>query len=275
MSAALRAKRSLGQNFLVDRGAATRIVEAAAAAPGLPLLEIGPGRGALTGMLIDRAGKIAAVERDERLADALESEFGAQRLLLYRGDVLDLALGEVAAALGTAGGGEAGGLVVVGNLPYNISKPVSMKLVNERGAIARAVLMFQREVAERLVATAGNKRYGPLSVLAGRAFRIRRLFDLRPGAFRPQPKVDSSVTLWERRAAADLDPRIEPALRACLAASFARRRATLRNNLRRALGSDASADDLLARAGLDGALRAEALTPESFLQLARLWPPAV
>lgn len=272
MSPVLRAKRALGQNFLVDRGAAARIVEAAGAAPELPLLEIGPGRGALTGLLIERAGRIAAVERDERLAEALEGEFGPERLLLYRGDVLDLALGEVAGALGH---GEAGGLIVVGNLPYNISKPVSMKLVNERGAVRRAVLMFQREVAERLVATAGNKRYGPLSVLAGRAFRIRRLFDLRPGAFRPQPKVDSSVTLWERRAATDLDPQIEPALRACLAASFARRRATLRNNLRRALGSDASADDLLARAGLDGALRAEALSPESFLQLARLWPPSV
>jgi 16S rRNA (adenine1518-N6/adenine1519-N6)-dimethyltransferase len=161
--------------------------------------------------------------------------------------------------------------VLAGNLPYNISKPVALKLVAERAALDRAVLMFQREVAARLTARPDSRDYGPLTVLCGEVFRVERLFDLPAQAFRPRPRVVSTVTRWHRRPAADLDDLGERRLRAVLSASFARRRQTLRNNLRAALGADA-AEALLERTGLDGAARAEQLVPAAFRSLAAQWP---
>jgi len=164
-------------------------------------------------------------------------------------------------------------LVIAGNLPYNISKPVAMKLVLERHAVLRAVLMFQREVADRLTALPGTSAYGPLTVLAGRAYRIERLFDLAPGAFRPRPKVVSTVTRWTPREAGALPESLVEPLKTVLGAAFAHRRQTLRKNLRAALrGGDAAAVALLATAGLDGALRAEAIPPQGFVALALAWP---
>jgi 16S rRNA (adenine1518-N6/adenine1519-N6)-dimethyltransferase len=134
--------------------------------------------------------------------------------------------------------------------------------------------MFQREVADRLTAVPGTGAYGPLTVLAGRAYRIERLFDLPPGAFRPRPKVVSTVTRWTPLAAEGLPPSLVPPLREVLRVAFARRRQTLRKNLRAALqGGDEAAARLLANAGLDGALRAEAIPPEGFVRLASAWPP--
>jgi len=259
-------RKSLGQHFLIDSHAIARIVAAIEATPSDSVLEIGPGRGALTTKLIEAAGRIAAVEFDRSLAERLKERFDASRLLLYERDVLHLPLEEVAAALGGDDGD--GSLLLVGNLPYSISKPIAQKVVRDRRFIARAVLMFQREVAERLTAGPGSRRYGPMSVLAGQAFEIRALFDVRPRAFRPPPGVDSQVTLWSRRAPDALPPALEPPLRACLAASFARRRRTIRNNLRVALKDDRATDALLASAEIDGRLRAEQVDPASFLRLA-------
>jgi 16S rRNA (adenine1518-N6/adenine1519-N6)-dimethyltransferase len=260
--------KRMGQNFLADRAAAERIVDALAIQPGEAVLEIGPGRGALTGGLIGRAGRIAAVELDEALVRELGRRHDESRLLLIHADILDVALDEVAARLGMPGTP----LVVAGNLPYQISKPLALRLVEARHGIARAALMFQKEVALRLTASPGSREYGPLGVIAGLAYSIRRLFDLGPGAFRPRPKVSSSVTLWERRRNSPLDPDLEPRMRACLAGCFGRRRQTLRNNLRAALGSAERAEALLETAELDGSLRAEVLGPERFVQMARLWP---
>lgn len=268
MSARPAADKRLGQNFLVDRTAASRIVDSLEIESGEPVLEIGPGRGALTDSLIRKAGRIAAVELDERLVSELAARHDRSRLLLIHDDILKVALGEIAARLDLPHAP----LVVAGNLPYNISKPLALKLVEARDGIDRAALMFQKEVALRLTASPGCRDYGPLSVLAGLAYSIRRLFDLAPGAFRPRPKVASSVTLWRRRSGSPLDPDLEPRLRACLAACFARRRQTLRNNLRAALRSAEEADRLLGSAELDGSLRAEALSPAQFVRLARLWP---
>lgn len=265
-----RTSKTLGQHFLIDSRTAERIVGALDPRPGEAVLEIGPGTGALTGRLIHAAGRIAAVELDRELAAALATRFGPERLVLLVQDVLTL---ELAVALEALGCPRDGRLVLAGNLPYQISKPVSQKLIRARANISRAVLMFQREVARRLTASPGSREYGPLGVLAGMAYEIHILFDLAPGAFRPIPAVWSSVTSWRPRPGGFPDAEDEARLRACLAACFSRRRQTLRNNLRAALGGQRElVEGLLARAGIDGALRAEAVPPSGFLRLAAEWP---
>ena len=253
-------RRRFGQNFLADRGAVARIVAALDPARDETVVEIGPGRGALTAALLERIDRLVAVEIDRDLARDLAARFPADRLTLVEGDVLEVPLASLAPRA-----------TIVGNLPYNISKPFAMKMVRERAAVGRGLLMFQREVAERLTAVPGTSAYGPLTVLAGESFRIERVFDLPPGAFRPRPKVDSTVTRWTPREGA---LRSDPApLAAVLRAAFAHRRQTLLKNLRGALaGGEDEARALLARAGLDGALRAEAIPPEGFVALARAWP---
>jgi 16S rRNA (adenine1518-N6/adenine1519-N6)-dimethyltransferase len=262
-----RPSKRLGQNFLVDRRAADRIVEALAPLPGEKVLEIGPGRGALTAGLIERAGRIAAVELDETLFDELLERFDEKKILLLRHDILRFDFEKLRSCSELPG---EGGLVVAGNLPYAISKPLAMRLIEQRSSIDRAVLMFQREVADRLTAAPGGKSYGPLSVLAGLTYSITRLFDLPFAAFRPRPRVVSSVTLWKPERSSVVEAGLEEKLRCCLAASFARRRRTLRNNLRKALGR-AAAEEVLEAAKIEGSLRAEALPQEGFVRLARAW----
>jgi 16S rRNA (adenine1518-N6/adenine1519-N6)-dimethyltransferase len=257
-------RRRFGQNFLTDAGAIRRIVAALAPEPEDNVLEIGPGRGALSEALLAIVPRISAIEIDRDLAAQLRGAYAEARLHLIEADVLDVALDALA---------EGRPLVIAGNLPYNISKPVAMKLVVERRAVSRAVLMFQREVAERLTAVPGTGAYGPLTVLAGRAYRIERLFDLPPGAFHPRPTVVSTVTRWTPRDDHALPESLVAPLKAVLRAAFARRRQTLQKNLRVALpGGESAAASLLAQAGLDGTLRAEAIPPEGFVELARLWP---
>ena len=257
------ARRRFGQNFLVSRAAIARIVDALDPRHGESVVEIGPGRGALTAALLERVPLVTAVEIDRDLAASLSARFPAERLRVIEADVL-----EVWASLGVRPP-----LVVAGNLPYNISKPVAMRLIAGRAEISRAVLMFQREVADRLTAVPGTPAYGPLSVLASRAFSIERLFTLPPGAFRPSPAVTSAVTRWTPRGADLLPAELEPALKAALKASFARRRQTILRNLRSALpGGEEQARALLGEAGIEPGLRAEALPGEAFMALAGSWP---
>jgi 16S rRNA (adenine1518-N6/adenine1519-N6)-dimethyltransferase len=257
-------RKRFGQNFLTDPSAIRRIVAALAPSPSENVLEIGPGRGALTDALLAALPSVTAIEIDRDLAASLAARYPEDRLRLIVADVREVALLPLAAERP---------LVVAGNLPYNVSKPLAMKLVDERHAVLRAVLMFQREVADRLTAQPGTGAYGPLTVLTGRAYRITRLFDLPPGAFHPRPKVVSSVTHWIPREPEALPADLIAPLRAVLRSSFARRRQTLQRNLRDAVpGGAAAVARLLNEAGLDGSLRAEAIAPEGFVALARLWP---
>lgn len=267
-------RQRLGQHFLVDGGAIERIVEALDARAGDAILEIGPGRGALTEPLIRAVGRIAAVELDPDLAAELRRRHDPGRLALFEGDFLSLPLAEVARALDSDAAERA--LLLVGNLPYSISKRIAQKLIRDRARIDRAVLMFQREVAECLTARPRSRAYGPLTVLAGQFFEIRPLFDLAPHAFRPPPEVHSRVTHWQRRALDTWTADSEARLRRCLAAAFARRRRTIRNNLRAALRQSSVAEAVLEAAGIDGRLRAEELDPALFLRLADAWvdPPS-
>ncbi len=268
MSPLPRARKRFGQNFLVDRRAVDRITSIVAPGPGKAVLEIGPGRGALTRALIGHGAALAAIEVDRDLVTRLRGLFGEEKLLLLEGDVLDLEPARVLEKLGVPAGVR---LVVAGNLPYNISKPLALKLVDWRPWVERAVLMFQREVAQRLTASPGGRDYGPLGILTGFFFRVRRCFDLPPDAFRPAPRVTSTLTEWIPRTDAPA-AEIERRLRACLAACFRHRRRTLLANLRVHLGGEETARDALAGSGIDGSRRAETVSPEEFLRLATCWP---
>lgn len=262
-----RPRKRFGQHFLRREQDARRI---AALVPedASTVIEIGPGAGILTGHLARRGRRTIAVEVDRDLARALRERFpssGPGAVEVLEADALDVDWerlvedGEVA--------------TVVGNLPYNISKPVASRIVDARAAIARAVLMFQREVAERLTAAPGSKTYGPMSVRTRSAFDVRRAFDLGPGAFRPPPAVESTVTVWDRLEGGALPDDLDRRLRRVLAACFARRRRTLRNNLAPVLpDGDRDVRDLLGRVGVDPGERAENLSPETFRELARHWP---
>lgn len=259
--------RRLGQNFLVDPAAISRILRTVDARETDALLEIGPGRGALTAGLLESVRRMAAVEVDSRLCRELRQRFGS-RLVLFEESVLRLDLGRALQALERSGRE----LLLVGNLPYSISKPLAIRIIEQRAVVRRAVLMFQREVARRLTAKPGSRDYGPLTVLVSQTFDVRPVLDLPPAAFRPRPQVDSTVTQWLPRKDGGLDEAAQAGLRRCLAACFARRRRTLRNNLAATLRSTGRADDLLSAASIDGALRAEALPPAAFRRLAELWP---
>lgn len=244
-----RAKKSLGQHFLTDAAAIRRI--AAAVPEGARVLEIGPGRGALTEPLLARVSALALVEKDDALAARWrERAADEDKLAVWHADVLE-ALDEVVAAFRPEW--------IVGNLPYNISGPLSAALFAHRlpGGMA---LMYQREVAARILAAPGGRERGGLSVLARHFYRPERLLSLPPGAFSPPPKVHSAVVLLRPRPG---EPACDyAALQRAVRQGFAHRRKTLANNFRGLM----DAEDWAAL-GLDARLRPEQL---EYAQWARL-----
>lgn len=251
----MRAKRSLGQNFLHDEGAIERIVGALDLSTAETVVEIGPGRGALTGKLVDRAASVIAVEFDRDMVTVLRERFrDAANLRIVEDDVLGVDLDEL------VGGARA---KLIGNLPYNISTPILQKIIEVRMSFTTIVLMFQREVVDRITAPPGGKDRGFLSVLVEDAFETERLFDVPPGAFRPVPKVWSAVVrLVPKPSTIDAPAHF----RAIVSASFAHKRKTLLNNLKMLWPT---ATEYLQSAGIDGTLRAETLTLEDWTRLAR------
>ena len=249
-----RPRKRFGQHFLHDPGVIRRIVDAVAAAPTVRVVEIGPGRGALTGPLLERLGALDAVEIDRDLVAALAQRFAHQsRFQLHSGDVL--AFDFCALAAGTP-------LRLVGNLPYNISTPLLFHLYAQAHCIETMVFMVQKEVAERLAATPGGKDYGRLSVMIQWRFDVAKLFDVGPGAFQPPPQVDSTVV---RLTPCPPRMKLHDAERFArvVKAAFAQRRKTLRNALRDTVDMPA-----FERAGVDPARRAETLSPLEFAILA-------
>ncbi|HZS63283.1 MAG TPA: 16S rRNA (adenine(1518)-N(6)/adenine(1519)-N(6))-dimethyltransferase RsmA [Xanthobacteraceae bacterium] len=257
----LAAKKSLGQNFLLDLNLTARIARAAAPLEGTTVIEIGPGPGGLTRALLALgAGRVIAVERDERALGALE-EIGDRypgRLEIVAGDAL---LFDAPAHLRSERAR------VVANLPYNIATPL---LINWLTAepwppwYDSLVLMFQREVAERIVAPPGSKTYGRLSVLASWRTEARILFDVAPSAFVPPPKVTSSVVRLVPRATPL--PCNRRALERVTEAAFGQRRKMLRQSLK-SLGTDPL--PLLAGAAIEPTARAEEIPVERFVALAQ------
>jgi 16S rRNA (adenine1518-N6/adenine1519-N6)-dimethyltransferase len=256
----LSARKSLGQNFLLDLNLTGRIARAAGPLDGATVLEVGPGPGGLTRALLAEGANVIAVERDERAIAALAeiAEHYPGRLQVVGGDALTF---DISPYIGK------GPVRVVANLPYNIATALLVAwLTTEPWPpwYDRLVLMFQREVAERIVAKPGSKTYGRLSVLAGWRTEAKILFDIAPSAFVPPPKVTSSlVQLVPRAAPPACDRR---ALERATEAAFGQRRKMLRQSLKQ-LGIDPI--PLLEAAGIDPTERAEDIPVEGFVALAR------
>ncbi len=255
-------KPKLGQNLLIDHQAAERIAAALGDVAGRTVVEIGPGRGAITGELAARAGHVLAVELDSEFAAALRRRFPAGRVTILEQDVLRF---DFAAARARAGMK----LRVVGNLPYYITSPLLLKLAASHAALDLAVLMVQQEVAARVTAAPGSRDYGLLTVTVQIHGPVEPLFTLPPSAFSPPPQVRSTVFRWRfaprfaELGIADPAGFLRFARRA-----FAHKRKTLANNLRAAGFAPPAVTAALAQAGIHPQSRAEALPLET---LARLW----
>lgn len=263
----LRAKKSLGQNFLVDESYVRRIVAALGPRGGETLVEIGPGRGALTGLLVGSVARLVAVEFDRELAPLLRERFGGREdFEVIEADALGVDFCEAVAPAASAR--------VVANLPYNISTAILQRLIAQRRCLPELILMLQREVVERITAPPGTPERGFLSVLVQAYCEAEALFDVPPGAFRPVPKVWSTVLRLRPRP--DESEALGDLFWNVVSAGFAQRRKTILNNLRAAPTElrarvEAAGGELaaLAAAGIEPRRRAETLTLEEWAALAR------
>lgn len=256
-SLGLAPSRRRGQNFLKDAGVARRLAQAIAAY-GSPIVEIGPGLGALTQPLLAAGAEVVAVELDRGLAQALAAWPAAQegRLKVLSQDILSVSLADLGP----------GPFTVAGNLPYNISTPILFWFLAQSPLARAGIFMLQKEMAQSLLAKPGDKRYGRLSVAISLRAETRLVLEVSPEAFRPRPKVFSSAVA--------IIPKTPPALPlkalgAFTAKAFFARRKTLANNLGAAYGSE-KALAALAALGIDPGLRAEKLTPEILAELAKI-----
>jgi len=256
----LRARRSLGQNFLFDDNLLDRIARAAGDLSTTEVVEVGPGPGGLTRALL-RAGSphVVAVEKDPRCIAALQELVGAAqgRLELVEADALSLELATLTTTTP----------LIAGNLPFNAATEILMRLLDRAERVKGMILMFQREVGDRIAAEPGTKDYGRLSVMVQWRCAVSRCFEVPARAFVPPPKVQAVVLRLTPRAE-PLYPADAEALRQVLKAAFGQRRKTLRNAMS-TLSDNAVA--LLETADIDPGLRAERLTIEQFCALARAW----
>jgi len=256
----LSPRKSLGQNFLADPNVARKIVGLALKYPP-PFIEIGPGLGALTSPLAEAGAPVVAVEVDRGLASYLRDRFSGGSVEIVEADFLKVSAPEWERRF-PAGG------TVIGNLPYSISSPAVLRLIELRVRFPRAVLMLQREVVDRLCAGPGGKEYGILSVYLGVLAEARKEFVVRRACFHPAPDVDSAV--MSVRFVGETPEALVAALRTVVRAAFAHRRKTLRNAPVPFLpGGSAQWRELLLSAGIDPAGRAEEVPPASYLALAR------
>ena len=280
-----RARRRFGQHFL-EPAWVEKLVRAVEPDSTQTFLEIGPGRGALTRPLSAKAAHVVAFEIDRDLVGMLRAA-EVPRLTIVQGDFLETTVESVSSVVSpvlprvSAGAGLAAReLRVVGNLPYNVASPILFKLVELYSAglpITDAVVMLQREVAERLLAAPGHREYGVLSVLIGRWARVERLLALPPGAFRPAPQVHSTVVRLRFRLP-EPQAKDESIVRGLVQAVFTRRRKTLANALLAyPRAEQASPAVALSLAQIDGRRRPETLEIEEFVRLAdvlRAFPPS-
>jgi 16S rRNA (adenine1518-N6/adenine1519-N6)-dimethyltransferase len=264
------AKKSLGQHFLADGGTAERIVRELAPRAGETLIEIGPGRGALTERLVERAARVVAIEFDRSLIPLLSERFGArENFTLIEADALTADFCAMIAPATSAR--------LVANLPYNISTAILQRLIGQRHCLSEMVLMLQREVVARLTAPPASGERGFISVLVEAYCEAEVLFDVAPGAFRPAPKVWSTVVRLHMRPHMAVAVTDEDLLWRVVSAGFAQRRKTLFNNLRGTsdellrsrLEKSGGAARLLELAEVEPRRRAETLSLDEWARLAR------
>ena len=245
----MRPRKRFGQHFLHDPGVLRCIADAIDPATGDALLEIGPGEGALTRPLLERIGHLTAIEIDRDLAASLAQEFPHPRLTLVIADVLDFDFSTLPSDLR-----------IVGNLPYNISTPILFHLARYADRVRDMHVMLQLEVVRRMVAKHSTPDYGRLSVMLQTRFRMQKLFNVAPGAFRPPPKVDSAVVrLVPLAEKPDWDQAV---LEKIVREAFSARRKTLRNAL-------ALETQDYAALGIDPKLRPENLSPADYVRITR------
>ncbi len=250
-----KARKRFGQNFLVDSFWIDKLARAVGAKPGDDIVEIGPGKAALTRHLLDGAGKIRAVEIDRDLAAWLRSEF-PESLTLIEADALTIDWKDLAE--------KSGHLRIVGNLPYNISSPLLFALLPAASCVLDQHFMLQREVVDRMAAAPGSKTYGRLSVMLQWRYRITKLFDVPAGAFRPVPAVVSAFVRMKPKDESEIDPVDFSVFSRVVTHAFTQRRKTLRNALSAILTEDA-----ICSCGINPSLRAETIPVKGFVALAR------
>jgi 16S rRNA (adenine1518-N6/adenine1519-N6)-dimethyltransferase len=250
-----RPRKRFGQHFLHDPAVLARIAAAFAPDPADHVIEIGPGEGALTRLIAGRVGRFEAVEIDRDLVQALRAAFPPAVLTVHEADALEFDYCAAAAASGRR-------LRLLGNLPYNISTPLLFRLIECAACIEDMLFMLQKEVVDRLAAAPGGKDYGRLSVMVQWRLAVERLFDVGPGAFRPPPKVSSSVVRLTPHAVPPVTVREPARFAALVQAAFGKRRKTLRNALAGIVPEAA-----FGLAGLDPDRRAETLTVTEFAAL--------
>lgn len=255
-----RPKKRLGQHFLTDPRLLGRIADALEITRDDTVIEIGPGRGALTEQLLSRAGRVIAIELDRELAPILAARWRDEpRFTLVEGDVLEQDLGALAG----------GPYLLAGNVPYNITTPILFHAMR-RPRPARAVYLVQKEVAERVVAAPGSEDYGALSVNVQALAEAKLLFTVGAKAFTPPPKVESAVLRIVPRTTALMEDAEEEPFRLLVQAAFGLRRKQMRRVLRTVKDWDAArADAALQAAGIDPEARPETLAPADFLRLLR------
>lgn len=256
--------KRLGQHFLRDQRIIHRIIESLAPKAGETIVEIGPGTGALTSLLVERAGRVIAVEFDNKLTPLLNERFSSfPNFKLLMADALRVDFcGEILPARSAR---------LVANLPYNISTAILQRLIAQRECFEEMVLMLQREVVERILAPAGTTDRGYISVLVEAYCETEKLFDVAPGAFRPPPKVWSSVMRLRLRPRIKTEVADEGLLWETVSAGFAQKRKTILNNLRHASGRlqevlkrNGGASIVLCKANVELQRRAETLTLEEW-----------
>jgi 16S rRNA (adenine1518-N6/adenine1519-N6)-dimethyltransferase len=249
-------RKRFGQHFLHDPAVIRRIIDAVAPAGGERIVEVGPGRGALTWGLLERAKDMDVIEIDRELASSLQADSRAKmHLRVHVENVLDTDFVRLR--------GDGPPLRIVGNLPYNISTPLLFHLLRQRAAIADMHFMLQKEVVDRMAAQPGGKEYGRLTVMLAAYAQVEGLFDVGPGAFQPRPKVWSAIV----RLRPSPEPRFaignDSVLKTLVSAAFSHRRKTLRNGMKGFLtGAD------IENCGIDPQLRPETLAPPQFGRLA-------
>lgn len=263
----MRAKKSLGQHFLIDGESIHKIVAEANIGPDDLVVEIGPGRGALTGLLIERAARVVAIEIDPDMCVVLHKQFADRKNFeLIANDVQVVNFKELVHEKGCARA------ILIGNLPYHITGTLMRQILDARDVFCHAIVMVQREVAHRIIASPNSKTYGVLSTVAQIYSVPRLLFDLPPEHFDPPPKVHSSVLALQF----DCDPQFlvaDPDLfLKVVHAGFQQRRKMLRNTLRPLFGNDEEVlNEILEEANVAPTLRPEAVSVEQFEQIARAW----
>jgi 16S rRNA (adenine1518-N6/adenine1519-N6)-dimethyltransferase len=261
----LRPKKNMGQNFLSDPSTAETIIARAHLSPEDVVLEIGAGLGALTTVLARVVKKVYAVEKDRQLIELLKPELHANRISnceIIEKNILKMDLHAITDPTGKK-------ITVIGNLPYGISSQILIKLIESRSAIERTVLMFQKELAQRITAQPGGRDYGRITAMLRYCADIRILANIKASVFYPPPKVDSTVIETRFKSTAKYGPHDEAMLFAVIKAAFGNRRKTLKNALAASgLGIESqTALEALKSAGIDPYRRAETLKPAEFVSL--------